>query len=609
MILRGIRARQIGALVIVVVAVVVVSITLEVGDVTRASMEESVRDAQYVASSLVGHISAAVAANPRLDPYQAIRDDPNVDLALHTATQYAPTVLYSAFVDSVGRVVAHNDTTRLGSILPRQRPIPDVKGLASGWKVLFAVRSDPRAYELIKPLAMGRASFGEVRVALSSAFIESEVNQVVKRGVVVGLIQVLIAMLAAIFLTRIFVGPLRAVRRGLEALRAGDFTYRVPRQPIDEFAGLAEAINELGDQFRAKEVADTGEQNALQHAVEHIADGILVVSPDREILHVNGIAARHLNLEGPDLKGRTLSSLFIEGHPLRALADDILSGKSRHVSLRAELPQMNGRVDLLAVGHRIEDGTDTSGVLIELKDLSALAELQAVMDHSMTMSRLGEMAAGVAHEIRNPLNAITLHLEPLRHGANDPDVVRQAVASTKAAIVRLDRAVSGFLKVAKLQRLSLVRLDPVLMARDVVAFLAPEATMAGLDLTLDADENVGEINGDPEVLRQALLNLVKNAIQALPSGDGRVVVACRRDNGKVSVSVKDSGPGIDPSELPRVFDLYMTTKEGGSGVGLSFVRQAVEMHRGTVHVESEPGTGTVMTLSLRSDAAVEAPHV
>jgi len=604
----GIRARQIAALVIVVVAVVAVSLTLEIGDVTRAAMEESVRDAQYVASSMVGHINAAVAANPRVDPYEAIRTDPNVDLSLRTAAQYAPTVLYTAFVDSAGRVVAHNDTTRLGEILPRQRPIPQVRGLAAGWRVLFAVRSDPRAYELTKTLAMGRTAFGEVRVGLSSAFIETEVNQVVKRGVMVGLLQVFVAMLAAIFLTRIFVGPLRAVRRGLEALRAGDFTYRVPRQPIDEFAGLADAINELGDQFRAREAADSGEQASLQSAVEHLADGLLVVSPDREILHVNGIAARHLGLDGPEVRGRTLRSLFPEGHPLLALADEILGGRSRHVSLRAELPHPEGRVDLLAVGHRIEDGTGTSGALIELKDLSALAELQAVMDHSATLSRLGEMAAGVAHEIRNPLNAITLHLEPLRNGGGDPESVREAVASTKAQIARLDRAVSGFLKVAKLQRLSLTRFDPVRMAGDVVSFLAPEATMAGLELKLETGDGVGEINGDPEVLRQALLNLVKNAIQALPSADGLVTVSCRRDNGKVHLAVRDTGPGIDPAELPRVFDLYMTTKKGGSGVGLAFVRQAVEMHRGSVHVDSEQGRGTVMTLRLRSDAAVEVPH-
>jgi len=601
----GLRTRQIIVLVLVVVGIVGISMAVEISEVTRTAVRESRRDADYVANSLVRQIQAVVAEHPRTPAYEAVGTDPRIRVALDSATRFAPTVLYVAFCDSTCTVVAHNNPDRVGTVLPRPPVLPEASGFRSAWSFLLELRGESgRLYEVVTPLRTGGSSFGSVRVGLSSAFIQAEVDHVIRRGVTVGLGQVLLALVAAFFATRIFVRPLRAMRRGIEALREGDFSYCIPRQGIDEFASMADAINELGDRFRARN--ETGEGDPLRHAMEHLADGLLLVGPEREILHVNGIAARHLGFDKQSLRGRNLNRALPQGHPLRRLTDAILAGKGDRMSLRAELPRTGNQAEVLAVGHRIDDGSGASRVLIEFKDLTMLSDLQAVMDHSTTLSRLGEMAAGVAHEIRNPLNAITLHLEPLRAAEDlDPAAVREAVEVTRTQIGRLDRAVSGFLKVARLQRLTLAPLRPAALAKEVVELLTPEATMAGLELVLEADEDLPEVMGDAEVLRQALLNLVKNAVQALPSREGRVELSCRRTGERVRLAVRDTGPGISAKDLPRIFDLYMTTKTGGTGVGLAFVRQAVEMHRGTVNVESEPEMGTTISLWLRARAATE----
>jgi PAS domain S-box-containing protein len=605
----GLRAHQIILFALMVTAVVAISIAWEVGEFTRAAVEESSRDAQYIANSMVRQIQHVVAKVPSPDPYHAVRNDPALGVTLTTATQFAPTVLYVAFCDSTGRAVVHTDPSREGEFIPRGQELPEVKGTIDAWRLLLELQGEGELYENRTPLRMGARSFGTVRVGLGSAFIQSVVNRVVRRGILIGLGQVTFALVAVFLLTRVFLGPLREVRRGIEALRAGDFGYRVPRQGLDEFASMADALNELGDHFRAREEGSVHSRH-LQHAIEHLADGLVIIGPDRELIHVNGIAAAHLGLSGEDVLGRTVTEVFADDHPIRRIADEVLGGSRERLSIRAEFARDNGRVPIMAVGHRIDDADDSYRVLIELKDLSALEELQAIMDHSSTLSRLGEMAAGVAHEIRNPLNAITLNLESLNSGRRlDPKVLQEVLATTREQITRLDRAVSGFLKVARLQRLAMSPLCPRRLVREVAELLTPEANLAGLDLVVECDDDVPQIGGDAEVLRQALLNLIKNAIQALPSRDECVIVACRAEKGKVGLSVRDTGPGIDPETLPNIFDLYMTTKEAGTGVGLAFVRQAVEMHRGTVSVDSAPGAGTTMTMWLRAEVHAETHHV
>jgi signal transduction histidine kinase len=133
---------------------------------------------------------------------------------------------------------------------------------------------------------------------------------------------------------------------------------------------------------------------------------------------------------------------------------------------------------------------------------------------------------------------------------------------------------------------------------------ADEAALSGLDLDLDLSPDLPETYADGEVLRQAIENLVHNAVQALPSRDGRVLLSSRVVGENITISVSDTGPGIPDSIRGKIFDLYFTTKEGGTGVGLALVRQAIEMHGGDLNVDSEPGRGTCMTLRL----PVHAPH-
>ena len=228
----------------------------------------------------------------------------------------------------------------------------------------------------------------------------------------------------------------------------------------------------------------------------------------------------------------------------------------------------------------------------------AAAAAQDRADRSQVLMRLGEMATGVAHELRDPLQTLSLDLDAVRVAARGDPEVNVHVGRALAKVQQLDRAIRGFLAIARLRPPSAEAVDVDDVVREIHADLEADANLAGLELERDCGTPPLRTSGDREVLRQAVRNLVRNSIQALPSRDGRIVLRCRREGDRLSVSVADTGPGMPPEILEKAFDLFYTTKDDGTGVGLALVRQAVELHGGAVDVRSEPGEGTVVTLQL-----------
>jgi len=164
-------------------------------------------------------------------------------------------------------------------------------------------------------------------------------------------------------------------------------------------------------------------------------------------------------------------------------------------------------------------------------------------------------------------------------------------------IKRLDDVVQGFLKFSRPEDLKLQPVRLSALFAEVVPIVRPEADRWGVDLTVDC-ENAPDVNGDPSMLRQAFLNLALNAIQAMPTG-GTLRVSCESARGRqVAIKFADTGVGIQPEHLKRIFDLYFTTREKGSGIGLSMVYRTIQMHDGEIEVQSTPGAGTTFRILL-----------
>lgn len=208
------------------------------------------------------------------------------------------------------------------------------------------------------------------------------------------------------------------------------------------------------------------------------------------------------------------------------------------------------------------------------------------------LAAVGTLAAGLAHEVRNPLNSALLQLNVLERridrGQRDPESLRSVTALVKQEIQRLDRLVNEFLAFAQPRPLTLGVVAVNDLIRRISDLVTPETASSQITIELDLDPGAGHVHGEPERLRQVLLNLVRNAIEAMPEG-GHLLLATEGpdERGLVALSVTDDGPGF-PEDAP-VFDAFYTTKEGGTGLGLAIVHRIVSEHGGSVHVETRPG--------------------
>jgi signal transduction histidine kinase len=255
--------------------------------------------------------------------------------------------------------------------------------------------------------------------------------------------------------------------------------------------------------------------------------------------------------------------------------------------------------EFLVSAFRVGGAHDARGTMVVLKDLDSIRTLRSLVTYSAKLTALGRLTSGVAHEVKNPLNAMMIHLELLQEKlADPPEGVRDSLNVIGAEIRRLDRAVQGFLKFVRPQELALRPLDLNALLADTVAFLEPEWGPMGIRVETGLDQPLPTITADPELLRQAVLNILLNACQAMPSG-GTVRVRAEQEDGEaVRITIADEGTGIPPEDLDRIFSLYYTTKPGGSGIGLALVYRIIQLHDGSIHVASELGRGTTFTIRL-----------
>jgi len=223
-------------------------------------------------------------------------------------------------------------------------------------------------------------------------------------------------------------------------------------------------------------------------------------------------------------------------------------------------------------------------------------------DPAEPWSRVVTLAAGLAHEIKNPLSTISLNLQLLLEDWQDAESPRERrtlkrLKTLERETSRLTRLLEDFLRYARTQHAELTDCDLNRVIREVLDFIAPEAARQGIEIRAALAPDLPTIEADPERIKQAVLNLVLNARDAMPDG-GELLVATRRDGNWAQIDVTDTGVGVPDHQLSKIFRIYFSTKAGGSGLGLPATRRILELHGGTIDVESEVHVGTHFTVRL-----------
>jgi signal transduction histidine kinase len=233
------------------------------------------------------------------------------------------------------------------------------------------------------------------------------------------------------------------------------------------------------------------------------------------------------------------------------------------------------------------------------RNLSYLSEVESTLNYSRKLAALGRLSAGIAHEVKNPLNATMIHLELLKMKLADQPTALDHVGIIATQMRRLDEVVQGFLKFTRAEDLQLRPVDIARLIEDLMPVIATEASARNIEVRLEFPSGLPPVSGDATMLQQAFLNLAINACQAMPRGGRLRIAATRTPARQVAIVFEDTGEGIQPEHLARIFDLYFTTKDHGSGIGLSLVYRTVQLHDGEIEVQSVPGRGTTFRVLLR----------
>lgn len=335
----------------------------------------------------------------------------------------------------------------------------------------------------------------------------------------------------------------------------------------------------------------------LAGVLESLTTGVLVADDQDLIIRCNGAAVTMIGISRSNLLGRPLADVLKEAH---------LDGGGYPLTAATGIPLSLARTVL-----RNEAG-QTIGSMVLLHDISEVRRLEERLQRRERLAAMGEMIGRIAHEIRNPLGSVELFASVLRKDLAGDAERRRYAEHISMAVQGMDRLLANLLAYMSpgRPRIGCHATEP--LVRDALALAAHAITGAGIDVRLCLGADAPAIRCDATQIRQVLLNLILNAVQAMPSG-GTLTIATSHDRGggrqppMIRIAVSDTGSGIDPSHRSRIFDPFFTTRQGGTGLGLAIVHAIVEAHGGRVEVESVRGCGSTFTAVLPTHGTGHQP--
>ena len=377
------------------------------------------------------------------------------------------------------------------------------------------------------------------------------------------------------------------------------------------FDRLVARIDKLNpESLQAQMVRLVRERGFLETIFQTIQEGLVVIDNDGRLLYANHAAERLAGFDFERTKGRSIMRVLRDWdweHLLEVPASD--SGWARMVTREIEITYPEHRFISVYAMPLNEDGFVEKGVLVILRDVTRDRKQEASTLESERFNAVKLLAAGVAHEIGNPLNALNIHLQLLARELQDlPDGTREPLADlvgvARIEVERLDTIIRQFLR-------ALRPTQPVMQAEQVtdvlqetLALLKTEFENRRIAVSVDIVDTIPTVQLDRSQIKQVFFNLIKNALEAMPDG-GTLRIEVSAGDVYVDIAFIDTGKGIAPEELQRVFEPYRTSKQTGSGLGLMIVQRIVDEHGGEIELASKPGVGTCFKVRLpRSERRV-----
>ena len=556
--------------------------------------------AAYVASNAVPDIGSTrvdtddpKAVSTAIEAY--MREDANLNDMIDSIAGSNTSVYDAAVVDLNNRALLHSNSQLLGKILSPRPALSDLQN-AHLRDQLRMIYSTPTVYDVSADLDLNHMKFGKVRVGIATVFLRDELTSKLRHAIVFSVASILVSLVLAAFIANVALGPLKEISRNLDSVSEGSSDgFTSDESNHDEYGLVTLKIANLGRQMRdAKEIFSALKDNVDQ-LMANLQDGLMLFTRDSHIVLVSASVERFLGRPRREMLGRRAGDVFSNNSSLGALLLD--SFEHRRAIAQREMESANGRRVQVSLDF-IQEETTQIGALLIMRDSESVRRLEDEIEMSRRMSAGSRLTRGVAHEVKNPINAIVLHLHLLQNKLQQADPsTRRHMDIIGNEIHRLDRVVQILVDFTRPRDLKLEEVDLRRLLDDVALLASPDAEQHGVAIARNLPAQPLPIKVDADFMKQAILNIVINGVQAMPGG-GTLTINARREEGVVVTEIRDTGNGIPKDVQEKIFELYFTTKKGGSGIGLAQTYQILQWHYGSVDFESVDGKGTTFRLRI-----------
>src|SRR5882672_810783 len=560
------------------------------------------RQLEYTASKAVPDLTSTRVdtSDPkalRTAILENLQTDSNLNDILESVIENSQIVYDAAIVDPTGIAILDTNPTLTGKPIPPRRDLIVLRD--AGFRRQLRMLYNPgTVYDVSIPLQLGGQPFGSVRVGVSTVFLRNELTPRLQQAAFFCVVAIFCSLVLSAVISNVALGPLRRIAANLDSASAGE-TEMLPADdsPADEVGLVSLKIAHLGRKIRDTNQIFSALKDNVEQVMANLQDGLMLFTPDSRVVLVSASAEKFLGRPRHEILGRTAEEIFSDGSPLGAVVlPAFLQGRALAQYEFDAAPNHRVQVSL----DFIKQEEASIGALLTMRDLESVHFLEDEIEISRRLSVSGRQTKEVAHEVKNPMNAIVLHLQLLgdKMQKADPETNRH-MSVIGDEIRRLDSVVQTLVDFMRPRDLHMQDVDMRKILEDVLILAAPDAGRHGVQLVREFSQEPLTVRVDSDLMKQAVLNLVLNGLQAMENG-GVLTIAARREDDTVVAEVRDQGRGIPPELQEKVFQLYFTTKKekGGSGIGLAQASQYVEWHHGKVDFESTVGVGTTFRLRL-----------
>jgi len=616
----GVRARQIALITLLIALIIVVYSAVNISNLTGVITGRAKEEARQLANQIDYAVSQELAHNSavdHLDEYTALVSEHSGVRGLMDSTIVSSrTIAYVYLTNVNGEIITDADgrhelaaNRHMIGDAAIERPSLDQLTSQNGYLQLARVLLGPPIYEYSERLPLVHkatndletAFAGDLHIGISATIVQKELLSSVAKNLIIGLLAIIGAAVVGISSANLLLRPLEAISTSIDRLGLPDEQARISADdlPRDQMVtGVTARLKQLGERMAGERSELELMRGRLRQVISHVEERLLLINREGRVILASPDAEQILGLTDIELTGLPIDETLGADHPLVTTVERAFNQRQSIARTTLHLPGTPPR-QLLASVQYIEDASEPVGALVSIRDYESFQKFESQWDLSKKLADLGRITSGIAHEVKNPLNAMVIHLEILRSKleAGNADH-RPQLEILDSEIKRLDRVVQTFLNFTRPVEIHLQPIDVNTIVSQVIDLAATEAQERGVKISKHLDDGTLLVKGDSDLLKQALLNVIINGCQAMPEGGPLTVTTSRDDGGSARITVSDRGIGIIDEDQKRIFNLYYTTKKGGTGIGLAQAFRAVQLHGGEIAFRSQVGVGTTFEIIL-----------